>query len=159
MANESLITDEMRARVGTASEPWVVELGRSMIRLFARAVGYSDPLYYDEEAARARGFPDLVAPPGYLGTPIFDPNLEAPWKPGFVTLPFVKTELNGGTEIEYFRPLHAGDRLEVRRRIISWTQVEGRLGPMVVVRSDNEYRDRGELVAVERLTSLLVARG
>lgn len=154
----SLISDDMRARVGVASEPWTVELDRSTIRLFARATGLEDAIYYDPEAARERGFPDIVAPVGYLGTPLFDPAHDPAWLPRFVTLPFVRTELNGGTDIEYRRVLCAGDRLEARRRVINWTQVEGRLGPMVVVQSDIEYRDGDELVAVEHLTSLLVAK-
>jgi acyl dehydratase len=38
-------------------------VGREKIREYARAVGETNPLYLDLEAARAGGHPDLVAPP------------------------------------------------------------------------------------------------
>ena len=66
---ESLITDEMRAAVGKESDPTTLEIDKTSVRMFARAVGYTDPVYYDEEAAKAAGYRSLPAPPGYLGTP------------------------------------------------------------------------------------------
>lgn len=45
------------------SEPFAV--GREHVRAFAAAVGATDPLHHDVEAARAAGFADLVAPPTF----------------------------------------------------------------------------------------------
>ncbi len=154
--DESLITDTMRARVGMASEPWTNEVDRAAARLFARAVGYTDPMYYDIDAARGRGFRDIPAAPGFFGIPVYDPNktsaatqinYDEPWQTG---------RLNGGTEVEYLSPICAGDVIEARRRVISYTQRVSRLGPMVVLREDVEYRREGELVAVEHDTILLL---
>ena len=49
--------------LGRTFEPHSYAVGREKIREFARAVGESEPLYLDLEAARAAGHPDLVAPP------------------------------------------------------------------------------------------------
>jgi acyl dehydratase len=43
--------------------PYVV--GREKIREFATAIGSDDPLHHDPEAAKAAGYPDVVAPPTF----------------------------------------------------------------------------------------------
>ena len=50
-------------RVYPPTEPYAV--GREAIREFAAAVGASSPLHHDVAAARAAGYPDVVAPPTY----------------------------------------------------------------------------------------------
>ena len=41
------------------------QVGREKIREFARAIGATDPLHLDPEAARAAGYLDVVAPPTF----------------------------------------------------------------------------------------------
>ncbi len=48
--------------VGKQYEPITYAVGREKIREYARAVGETDPLCLDLEAARAAGYADLVAP-------------------------------------------------------------------------------------------------
>ncbi len=159
MPETSLITDEMRALVDKASEPWTVEVDRSACRLFACAVGHTDPIYYDVEAARAKGLRDIAAPPGFLGRPIFNPNVDSPAEKSAGDLPWVTAGLNGGNDFEYFDIICAGDALEAVRRVISWNERESRMGPMVILKEDVEYRRNGKLVAIDHQTSLLVAGG
>src|SRR3712207_562692 len=75
---ESLITDEMRARIGVESEPWTLEVDKTAVRMFARSCQYTDPIFYDEEFAKSKGYRSLPAPPHYLGTPIFNPRTSDP---------------------------------------------------------------------------------
>ena len=51
-------------RLAPQGEP--VEITRNDIRRFAAAIGDRNPLYHDREAARAAGYPDVVAPPTFL---------------------------------------------------------------------------------------------
>jgi len=46
-----------------AVERFPVEGGHIM--LFARSIGDKNPVYYDEEYARASGYPTVVAPPTF----------------------------------------------------------------------------------------------
>ena len=71
---ETLITDEMRATVGVESEPTILEVDRTGIRMFARAVQQVDQIFYDAEYAKSKGHRDVVAPPGYFGTPVYNPQ-------------------------------------------------------------------------------------
>jgi hypothetical protein len=74
MAEHFEITDAMRAAIGTTTPPWTYEVTTTSVRAFARGVGYTDPVYFDVEAARRAGYRNLPAPPTYLGTPVFIPG-------------------------------------------------------------------------------------
>src|SRR5499427_1646801 len=74
MAKEFELTDDMRKAIGSASPPWTYEVTTTSVRAFARGVGYTDPVYFDVEAAKRAGYRNLPAPPTYLGTPVFVPG-------------------------------------------------------------------------------------
>ncbi len=148
---ESLITDEMRAQIGVESPPVTLEVDKTSVRMFARAVGYTDPVYYDEEAARAAGYRSLPAPPGYLGTPVHDPNRrgERPAQLSMEPSRPLKRMLNGGTDVEYLADVCAGDTLTSTSAVASIEEREGRLGEMLITTTKTTYRnERGETVAI-----------
>ena len=49
--------------IGKTYAPATYAVGREKIREYAAAVGETNPLHFDLEAARAAGYGDLVAPP------------------------------------------------------------------------------------------------
>ena len=69
--------------IGKTYEPVTYAVGREKIREYASAVGETNPLYFDLDAARAAGYADLVAPPMFavvyaaraVGPGIFDPEV------------------------------------------------------------------------------------
>jgi len=95
---QSVITDEMRAAVGKESEAATLEVDKTGCRMFARAVGHTDLIFYDEAYAKSKGYRSIVAPPGFLGTRVFAPAAAAgrggPPGIGF-SIPY-KRVLNGG---------------------------------------------------------------
>lgn len=145
----SVVTDDMRAQVGVDGPESVSEVTTTGCRLFARAVGHRDAIFYDAEAARARGYRDIVAPPGYLGTPVYRPNGgrgEGPPGAG-MKIPY-KRILNGGTTYEYFEPICAGDVITSRGRVTEYQERTGSIGPMLIVYRETTYtRDDGTVVA------------
>jgi acyl dehydratase len=52
--------------IGKTYAPLVYAVGREKIREFALAVGETNPLHTDVEAARAAGYEDVVAPPMFV---------------------------------------------------------------------------------------------
>ncbi len=154
MADEgSLITDEMRASIGVRGGTRVCEVDKLQIRLFARSVGHTDPIFYDEDAARAAGFRSLVAPPGYLGTPIYNPNdrgADMPFGRQLEPSRPLKRVLNGGTEVEYFDTICAGDVLEATGYTAEIVERKGSIGDMLITTSKTEYKRKsdGKVVAV-----------
>jgi acyl dehydratase len=69
--------------IGKTYEPTTYAVGREKIREYAAAVGETNPLHFDVEAARAAGYADVVAPPMFavvyagrsVGPAVFDPEV------------------------------------------------------------------------------------
>ncbi len=144
------LTPEMKAAIGKSQPPVMYEVTSLGIRTYARAVGFKNPLYYDVEAAKAKGHRDLVAPPGYLGMPIFDPNKSTARVQDFPS-PFTRN-LNGGNEIECIEHVYAGDVLEATTTLTDLKLVPGRLGQMLIRSSETVYKrvSDGKVVAKTR---------
>lgn len=147
----SVITDEMRAAIGRESEPVIYEVDNLGVRQFARAVGYTDPIFYDEAYAKSKGHRGLVAPVGFLGHPIYDPTKPPRIPEAFrLDVPY-KRILNGGTDVEYFDAVCAGDVLTATTKLTGLTEREGRVGPMLIVEVETIFRNSaGKTVAVLR---------
>ncbi|NKZ02572.1 MaoC family dehydratase N-terminal domain-containing protein [Actinomadura latina] len=85
------------------SDPY--EVSRVKIREFADAIGDRNPIYRDQEAAKAAGYPDVIAPPTFpivvsLGNAgLADPDLGLNYA----------MVVHGEQRFEYTRPLRAGD--------------------------------------------------
>ncbi|MBI2762014.1 MAG: MaoC family dehydratase N-terminal domain-containing protein [Chloroflexi bacterium] len=155
---ESVITEEMRATIGVESEPYRLEVDKLQIRMFARSVGYTDPLFYDEDFAKSKGYRSLVAPPHYLGTPVFNPaTSDATFGSArgarSVPSPF-KRRLNGGTDIEYFDTICAGDVLTATSKVADIVEAKGSLGVMMITTTETTYKRDGQVVAISRGTGI-----
>ena len=93
--------------IGKTYEPVLYAVGREKVREYARAVGETNPVHLDLQAARAAGFADVVAPPMFavvysapsIGPPIFDPEIE-------LNLPLM---VHGGQAFEWGPVVVAGD--------------------------------------------------
>jgi hypothetical protein len=147
---QSVITDEMRDAIGKEGGPTVMEVDKTGCRMFARAVGHVDMIYYDEDYAKSKGYRSIVAPPGFMGTPIFKPRApqgEAETGGRWFAGPY-KRVLNGGTEYEYFGDICAGDVLTSRTKITSFNERTGSIGPMLVTTRETAYTNQdGKVVA------------
>ncbi len=146
---ESIITDEMREAVGKESQPTKLDVEKTNCRMFARAVGHTDQIFYDEDHAKSKGYRSIVAPPGFFGTPVFAPGGgrgEGPPGRGF-SIPY-KRVLNGGTEYEYFDTVCAGDTLTSTTKISGFTERTGSIGPMLITERETTYTNQdGNVVA------------
>ena len=149
---DSVITDAMRASIGVDGPPNAAEVTTTGIRLFARAIGHTDLVFYDEAVARARGYRGLLAPPGYLGTSIFMPGRRASGVSGgrSFEIPYRRV-LEGGTTFEYFEPIVAGDLITLRSRTTEFRERDGSIGPMLITFSETAFtRADGTVVAKMR---------
>ena len=115
MTQDSILTDEMKAKIGMMTEPVVYEVERGAIRRFARAVGEKNPLYTDEEFAKTTRYGGVVAPPGFFGWPAGE-EPEAGTLINMLNSP-LKTILNMGNDAEFYRPIRPGDTLVCYQKV------------------------------------------
>ena len=132
-------------------EPVVsIEVEKYPIRFFAEAIGATERIHFDEDAARAAGYRSLVAPPTYvmcLGS-LAEPDnsrmlIEMGIDPARV--------LHGEQHFDYHQPVCAGDRLEYRTRVTDiYEKKGGALG--FVALETGVTNQTGAAVAEMRLT-------
>jgi len=157
MAEKFEITDEMRTIIGVESAPWIHEVTTTSVRGFARGVGYTDLVYYDEAAAKAASYRSLPCPPTYLGTPVFIPGecsdtFSGPKESGPSLDHGLPNLLDGGTETEYLADICAGDTLTVTSKVSDLSTREGKsTGTMLILtRETRVVNQDGVLVAIQR---------
>jgi acyl dehydratase len=81
------------------------QVGREKIREFASAVKATDPVHFDVEAAKAAGYPDLVAPVTF---------------PIAITLPALKPVVaDPALAIDYGRVVHGDQRFLYNRLVVA----------------------------------------
>jgi acyl dehydratase len=127
--------------IGKIYPPLLYAVGREKIREFAAAVGETNPLHTDVEAARAAGYDDVVAPPMFavvyagasLTPALFDPEV------GIVFAMMV----HGRQEFRWGRVVVAGDEITTTTTVkdistrgglgfyVFETESKGRLGDTV----------------------------
>ena len=148
MTQESAITGEMRAAINVESEPNVNEVEKGAIIKFARAIGDSNPLFTDEEAARNSRYGGLIAPPTFLRSLSPGP-LKAQVKSPY------PANLDGGSEWQYFEPVRAGDQITVTTYVSDMFEREGRLGSMLFIVRETKYVNQfDQTVAMQRSTGI-----
>ncbi len=158
----SAITEAMRALQGIEGPETRYEVTTTGVRQFARAVGYADPVFYDQEEAQRRGYRDLPAPVGYLGTLVFHPATHD-WSgqprrqegPRFES-PY-SLVLNGGTDVEYLGEICAGDMLTARTKLESVSErwaASLNSGMLIAVSATTFRNQHDQVVAVSRNTGL-----
>lgn len=132
------------------TEPY--EVSREKIREFAAAIGDSNPVYCDAAAARALGYPDVIAPPTFpiavsmraAEQVISDPQLGLDY--GRV--------VHGEQSFSYTRPVRAGDQLTA---IVTVESIRTAAGNDIITTRADISTVEGEPVVSARST--LVARG
>jgi acyl dehydratase len=101
----------------------VYAVGRDEVRAYAFAVGETDPIHLDPDAARAAGHPDLVAPPmfaavycgGAIEAALTDPSLA-------IDLAML---LHGAQEFAWGPLVHAGDEITTQVELADVSERDG----------------------------------
>jgi acyl dehydratase len=145
-----MIPDEIKQFIGKIDPPHVRKVEKGAIRRYADAVGDSNPLFRDEEAAKQLWYERIVAPPGFFGWPLGAvPQLEAVMG---LMLAVVNAGyhriLDAGMSFEFLLPVYAGDILIVSPKVADVAEKEGKSGTMIICSFETKYMNQnGDLVA------------
>lgn len=129
--------------IGKTYPPVTYAVGREKIREYAQAVGETDPLYLDVDAARAAGYVDVVAPPMFvvvyaaeaIAPTFFDPE---------VGIDFTRL-VHGGQEFRWGDLVVAGDEITT---VVELTDVTERAGNGFYVFETRSVNQHGAEVCV-----------
>ncbi|MET4046680.1 MULTISPECIES: MaoC family dehydratase N-terminal domain-containing protein [unclassified Rhodococcus (in: high G+C Gram-positive bacteria)] len=141
------------AVIGTEFEPVDITVDAARLRFFAKAIGETNPVYTDVEAANAAGYEDLPVPPTFL----FSIELDSPdpfaWLSDLgVDLRFV---LHGEQAFTYHSIAYPGDTLTAKSTIADVYSKKG--GALEFIVKDTAVT-RADGSAVADLKSVLVVR-
>ncbi|CAI8856183.1 acyl dehydratase [Pseudomonas sp. JAI111] len=141
-----------KKHIGRQLPTFLATAEAGQLRFFAKAIGETNPIYFDEQAARDAGYPGLPLPPTFLFSLEFQIPSNA-WRDelGIVTARI----LHGEESFRYHRMAYAGDTLRFDVRIADIYDKKG--GALeFVVRETRVTNQHGEHVA--DLRSVLVQR-
>jgi acyl dehydratase len=131
-----------RSVLGAEVEVGQMEVTLDDIRAYCAAIGETNPLYVDEEAAARGPYGGIIAPPTFYTVIRVgqgpDPRLV-----------FGGISLNAGQHCEFMEPIRPGDVITASTAVHDVYEKTGRSGRMVFVVRRTTYRNqRGEPVAV-----------
>ena len=104
-----------RRYIGHSFPSFQVEVEKGRLRFFAKAIGETNPIYFDEKAAQAAGHRALLVPPTFL----FCLEMEALDPAAIRNLLGLdyRRLLHGEQGFVYNAPAYAGDTLTFKQRI------------------------------------------
>jgi acyl dehydratase len=94
------------------SVEFTLSVERDKIQNFALAVGEDNQIFLDPEEAHLAGYPELVAPPTFTATQIFE-------------LPRVEREQRLGANLNYERVLHGEQEFVYKRLPVAGEKLKG----------------------------------
>lgn len=136
--------------IGKTYPPASYAVGREKVREYARAVGESNPLHLELDAARAAGYEDVVAPPMFVVVYSFPAVLPALFDPE-VGIDFSRM-VHGGQEFEWGPLVVAGDEITTTTTI---ADVSERRGNGFFVFATESVNQRGETVCSGRWSNIV----
>ncbi|MBI2964285.1 MAG: MaoC family dehydratase N-terminal domain-containing protein [Deltaproteobacteria bacterium] len=157
---------EARSFIGHRDEQRLGCVTEVALQRYAVAVGDLNPLYFDDQAARAAGYPGIIAPPNFLSAVLgwqagppegeLRPDGTTAADVAFIALPGARL-MGGGQELEIVRPVRPGDEVTLERRLADVEKREGKSGTLTLLKIEKRYRNQhDELLLICRET--LIAR-
>ena len=105
-----------RRHIGASGPERVIDVERGLLYLFCQAIGETNPIYLDPEAARKAGYPAIPAPPTYAQCLI---SLAPKVADLVLSMEGVdlKRMLHGEQAFTYHHPMFVGDQITFQQRI------------------------------------------
>lgn len=120
-----------RKNIGRQFGPFLSDVEKGPLLLFSKATGQTDPIFFDEDAARGAGYRSIVAPPTYLMC-LIDIHQDK-WP----TYQFINSggplPLHGAQHFDYAELMCAGDRIRLVHRIADIYERKGGTLEFVVI--------------------------
>ena len=163
---ESLITPEALALIDQPDpQPARGVVTAREVARFCHAVGDLNPIYFDDDAARAAGYERATAPPTFLqfavtrSVPQDQVREDGLIRDSRQRIPLrVKRTMFGGDRWDHFAAVYHGDEVVAETRLASLDEKEVREGRFVLMKREISYRRAADGALLARNTQLTVVR-
>lgn len=142
-----------KSKIGAETEVREIEVEAGMVRLFCQAIGETNPIFLEVEAARAAGYRAIPTPPTYASVLA---NL-APPKADLVLDVLggdLGRALHGEQSFVQYKPIFVGDRISLKQRIVDVYDKKNGALDFVVLETSVTNQD-GELCATMGTVAVL----
>jgi acyl dehydratase len=140
-----------RRRIGHTTAPTMHVVDAWRVRLFCRAIGDSDPVFHDADAAQRAGHPACPVPPTFLKA------LESEHQSGAALMKLLDAPIGGVLHVEqsfeFDATVHVGDTVEIIRTVTDIFDKRG--GAMTFVVVESHFRVAGQSVGRARQTLMV----
>lgn len=142
-----------RDHIGAVSETRFVRVELGQLKLFAKAIGETNPIHFDEEAAMNAGHPGVVAPLTF-GNCLR--QIAPARSPSYADLGIdYRNLLHAEEAFEYLQPIYAGDRLSLVTEIKDMFEKKG--GALEFMKSETRINSESNDL-LQRINSTIVMR-
>jgi acyl dehydratase len=158
-AAESIITPELRGWIGRKTQLTRLEImSASDVRRYVDATGDANPLWLDDEFARAAGYRSRLLPPTLVGWVPFSmregdsaSGADATDLRRQLPLPEDYTNVrNAGSETEWLKPAYVGEQLSTQSRIVDIVARQGRAGLGIYITQEEQILNSQQKIVMRR---------
>lgn len=135
-----------RGRIGYTSTPSATRIDGGHVKLFCKAIGETDPVYWDHELAKAAGYRACPIPPTFLKAVEAD-NVTSAELMKLLKVP-LKGVLHAEQSFTHHAPVFVGDTVEISRRVTDIYDKKEGASTFIVV--DTFFRIKGRIASTCR---------
>jgi acyl dehydratase len=161
----ALITTEMLSWIGRTTPPTaLIVMTPSDVRRYIDATGDRNPLWYDDDYAKAAGYEGCILPPALVGWVPFSirenpdgSGAEAADLRRQIPVPANYTNVrNAGSETEWLQPVYPGEPLSTQSCLVDIIARQGRAGLGIYITQEEQIlNSAGQTVMRRRHTMAL----
>ena len=144
MLNKSLINKSY--------PPIIFDIEKQRVRFFSKATGQTDPVYFDEDIAKEKGFPSLLAPPTFLTTVSHEQR--NPYQYLHDLSIDMKNVLHAGQCYKYHDLVFAGDQITMESKIKN--MYDKKNGSLQFIEFESIFLNQNKKLTIESLSTLVI---
>ena len=132
--------------------PIIFDIEKQRVRFFSKATGQTDPVYFDEDIAKEKGFPSLLAPPTFLTT--VSHEQKNPYQYLHDLSIDMKNVLHAGQSYKYHDLVFAGDQITMESKIKNMYNKKN--GSLQFIEFESIFLNQNKKLTVESLSTLVI---
>ena len=132
--------------------PIIFDVEKQRVKFFSKATGQTDPVYFDEDVAKEKGFPSLLAPLTFLTT--VSHEKKNPYQYLYDLSIDMKNILHAGQSYKYHHLVFAGDQITMESNIKS--MYDKKNGSLQFIEFESIFLNQNKKLTVESLSTLVI---